>query len=598
MAPTVHDKFDVTSELSFLSTRPLNLSTIILAAFNIVFAAATAAGIFHRNYLITKRSRLRFKEWYMRKYEILMLNANPRFRITIFTCVRGSDVYPFILSLAILFQGVIFAVSQALSLDTISQSQCTLISQFMLPVIFIVPYTQLVFTVEITLRALKAAPFQARSKYAVAICMTIVIIALVATGLVTYFVHVPDVCFASLFWFVARWAVGGLALTVGIIVIMVGCVVMIYLKLKRHWMIEHEERVNAFRMICYILFALISNILMVPFFGYLTIGDLYKNGGSISFILSTISTVAANVTGLMTGGLYLLLQYGTLRCVTRNGKPGDYEGRIPKYQSRTLNANDADFGSQIAKPIAVPPWPLEAKAPENMEDRELERDNTNSTSPSESNSMLTPVSLPENRDIRRAPSTTPTPKASSLYVLFPNTTQVNKTSRTSSSPLTNRGMPLPNDIVQLPAPIRPPSHRRWDPSIASSTTLPTSLRVYSVPGMRQTALDTVKKVESMPEIGHPGRPRALATNSVVSTLCRSQLEQVDFTMKALPPLPLDLRTKICKKTSSATAAYSVNNSAGGDILNAQREGFNASDISTSGSQRIKKASPLHPQSLY
>jgi hypothetical protein len=123
-----------------------------------------------------------------------------------------------------------------------------------------VPYIQLVFTIETTLRALKSNPFPPRSKWTVAICMTIVKIALLATGLLTFFIRAPNFCFASLFWFVAKWAEGGFALLIGIAVILAVCAVIIYIKLTRHSTIEDEERVDASRMIYYIALAIIPNV--------------------------------------------------------------------------------------------------------------------------------------------------------------------------------------------------------------------------------------------------------------------------------------------------------------------------------------------------
>lgn len=61
------------------------------------------------------------------------MRAKHDYRVNIFTCVRGPDVYPFIISLGIVGQGIIFAVSQAQGLDSSFQAGCALISQFMWP---------------------------------------------------------------------------------------------------------------------------------------------------------------------------------------------------------------------------------------------------------------------------------------------------------------------------------------------------------------------------------------------------------------------------------------------------------------------------------
>jgi hypothetical protein len=50
------------NELTFLTVKSSRQSTIILATFNIISAAATAAGILYNNYLSAKRSPSKRKE--------------------------------------------------------------------------------------------------------------------------------------------------------------------------------------------------------------------------------------------------------------------------------------------------------------------------------------------------------------------------------------------------------------------------------------------------------------------------------------------------------------------------------------------------------
>lgn len=59
--------------------------------------------------------------------------TNGNHRVRVWNCVTGAETYPFILSLAITIQGIIFAVSQSRGLDGLFASGCSLISSFMLP---------------------------------------------------------------------------------------------------------------------------------------------------------------------------------------------------------------------------------------------------------------------------------------------------------------------------------------------------------------------------------------------------------------------------------------------------------------------------------
>ncbi|KAJ3569269.1 hypothetical protein NPX13_g6143 [Xylaria arbuscula] len=522
--------FGVITELKFLAAKSSRQSTIILTAFNIVSAAATAAGILYNSYLIVKRSPLRRKE-----------------RVNIFTCVRGSDVYPFMLSLAIVVQGIIFAVSQAQGLDSLFQSGCALISQFMWPGIFIVPYVQVVFSIETASRALSSYPFPPRSKWTVPICLTIVKIALLATGLVTFFIRAPNICFASLFWFVAKWAEGGFAILIGIVLTMVACAVTIYLKLTRCSMIEEDERISASRMIYYIALAIIPNVLMIPFFGYLSFGNPFENGGGTSLTLSMVSTVVSNVTGLMTGGLYLFLRSSTISSISPKNKIDEYERQQMKYQIGMPKPGDTDFNSHIMKPVAAPQWLREAEIQEKrtLKDGKSRYESqlsgwpltTNDPNPLRLNaaSKQTPI-LPSPTDSQSPLSLMPLRKQSTTaYTLFPNQNQERASKvllpATTYSPDT--GGASVNDFYDMlipPPSIRAPGFRhRRESSMASSATVQIGLRLSNVDDVRPTTAGT---------IGGPERTHdtaALPSSRVASGL----LTQIQTATKTLPSIPRD-----------------------------------------------------------
>ena len=92
------------------------------------------------------------------------------------------------------------------------------------------------------------------------ICFVLINILLVATGLVAFFIRAPNFCFASLFWFVAKWAEGAFALLVIIDVVLVGCIVVIYMKLTRYTTIQNSERVGASRIVYYLIVGVLSNV--------------------------------------------------------------------------------------------------------------------------------------------------------------------------------------------------------------------------------------------------------------------------------------------------------------------------------------------------
>lgn len=130
----------------------------------------------------------------------------------------------------------------------------------MCPALFIVPYTQLVFSVEMALRGLGKKPFAPRGKWTVTICLTMIGLFTLANFLVADFVRTQEVCFASLFWFVAKYAVGCFAILVVVSSMILISVVIVATRLYRSIKIEVTERVCASRMVYYMALAFISNV--------------------------------------------------------------------------------------------------------------------------------------------------------------------------------------------------------------------------------------------------------------------------------------------------------------------------------------------------
>lgn len=126
--------------------------------------------------------------------------------------------------------------------------------------VFLAPYIQLVFAVEITMRALRKKPFPPRGKWTVAICVTVIGLLTLTNFLVADFVRVRDFCFASLFFFIAKYGTGCFAVLTAITSILIVCAVIIFVRLHRSTKIEVTERVTGSRMVYYLALAAISNV--------------------------------------------------------------------------------------------------------------------------------------------------------------------------------------------------------------------------------------------------------------------------------------------------------------------------------------------------
>ena len=123
---------------------------------------------------------------------------------------------------------------------------------------FIVPYTQLVFAVEIAIRALRKQPFAPRGKYAVSVCLGVIGMLTLANFLIAAFDRASDFCLTSLFWFVAHYAELCFALLVAIAVIVLACTVIVFVRLYRSIKVDVTARVWASRMVYYQALAVIS----------------------------------------------------------------------------------------------------------------------------------------------------------------------------------------------------------------------------------------------------------------------------------------------------------------------------------------------------
>ncbi|KAI0166695.1 hypothetical protein GGR52DRAFT_70816 [Hypoxylon sp. FL1284] len=514
--------FSAFNQFKFSAAKSIRTSTIILAAFNVVSAFATAAGIYYDCYTTSKR-----------------LNPNAKTRDHVFRCVRGPETYPFILSLGITIQGITFAVLQSYGLEHMFLLRCSLISQLMWAAIFIVPYTQLVFVLEVTFRSLRSTPFPSRGKWTVVICLVIVKILLVGTGLVGFFIPPHNFCFASLFWYAIKWSEGGFILLLTIAIVLAICGVIIFIRLSRHSTIETSERISASRTVFYIVLAVISNALILPFFASFALSGSDPKAFKTTTTLAMISTVVANVTGLMTGGLHLFLRSNTIGTIAPKDKLDEYERQQAKYKSQMKMTRGMDFNDHILQPVSKPQSLPKNESQENLIDEKGYAKNPSTgddPNPLRSNAALDISGLPQAPEPAQVASTisptTHSRKPSASYTLFPSKNQANK----ASAALLPSTAYIPNpqsDPTAIEFPLigpsetlkPPPSYQSWgrhrrNSSQVSSATVQIGLRLSNIANIgtaRKPSSDTERPyVPDFPgkeEIGIAYQPRPLATSS-------------------------------------------------------------------------------------
>ncbi|KAM7198101.1 hypothetical protein V8F20_006346 [Naviculisporaceae sp. PSN 640] len=479
----------IINEFRFAAAKSIRTSTIILATFNVVAAFATAVGILFDTYCRKKRN-----------------DRNFRFRRNGFSFVPAAEVYPLVLSFGIVVQGITFAVAQSTGLDALVGLGCTLIAQMMLPAVFIVPYIQLVFGLEVAIRGLqKKEPFGKRGKWAVTICLTIIGLLILTNFLVANFDRAPNFCLTSLFWFVAHYSVGCFAILTGVASILIVCTVIVFVRLHRSTKIEVTERVAASRMVYYMALAVVSTGFMIPFFFSIAFID-QRNGNSNALTLAMIASVVANVSGLMTGGLYLFLKSNTLSTIGPRDKVTEYEKRREKYKIRRYDPdNDDSYDDQITYPVRGPgslrrmgsEASLVSDRGAQMLDSQPRHELEGPPNPLRSNAVYPEQKIlkaPEPAKIATTPAVGHMRKRS--YSLFPNNSPANKSSitllpATTYSPNNNAKNTSADHLKPPPSMKNLMSRHRRDSSLVSTATVQIGLRLSSMVDIPPIAKSTV-----------------------------------------------------------------------------------------------------------
>lgn len=119
------------ANLTFQSRKSIRTSTVILAIFNVLAALAITAGILYDCYWASKRSSRNFRASYV-DATIMRRGADSDRKLFI-RSIHAADIFPLVLAIGIIVQGLIFVAVQGLGLQSLRISGCTVIAQFMFP---------------------------------------------------------------------------------------------------------------------------------------------------------------------------------------------------------------------------------------------------------------------------------------------------------------------------------------------------------------------------------------------------------------------------------------------------------------------------------
>ncbi|KAK5993276.1 hypothetical protein PT974_06705 [Cladobotryum mycophilum] len=331
---TANSSMSTINQLRLAASKTVQSTSIALSSFNVLVAIATAVVISWDCYMGAK-----------------VRDSDFRLRSSWRTIVGGTDIFPLVLSLGIVVQGVIFIVVQASGFGGPLMSNCASNSRAMLPALFIVPYLHLVFGLESTFQAVRRQPFPKQSKWTSLICLIVVIAGLVGAHVVTRVNQPLSICIASLFWFLQSWGYGCFIVLLVITVILLLCALIILFQLHQSSTGAAVERMAASNMAYYLFLGSIWNIPVIPFFASISFQyslDLY----TVQVQSAIAAMVANNLSGIVFGLLYLYLR--TSR--QRQSAPGsliNLKNRRPTDSLR-MWAPSPIFGAMIKQPISPP----------------------------------------------------------------------------------------------------------------------------------------------------------------------------------------------------------------------------------------------------
>ncbi len=92
---------------------------------------------------------------------------------------------------------------------------------------------------------------------------------------------------------------------------------------------------------------------MTPFFYVLAFSPDDDDPGNQALTLAMVASVVANVSGLITGGLYLFLRSNTLSTIGPKNKAGEYERQRMRHQIRRFGPDDPNSGGTMMQPVGT-----------------------------------------------------------------------------------------------------------------------------------------------------------------------------------------------------------------------------------------------------
>lgn len=215
--------------------------------------------------------------------------------------VHPAEVFPIIFATIVILQGiVIIAISAAESHKTLLPS-CNAIAPIVWPVLWVGPYTMLVFGLETTFRSLQSTKFSSQGRWQVLVRIISVSFLTIITGIPSLALPTRGQCLSSFIWWTAHYAKPGVAICLALIFAYVTCACVITFQLMTTAKLQSDQRIHASRIVYYLLVSTVLLSLILPYYVQVIMSE-------VAILTSKMAEVAANLTGLIPGLLYIILR--------------------------------------------------------------------------------------------------------------------------------------------------------------------------------------------------------------------------------------------------------------------------------------------------
>ncbi|KAH0565670.1 hypothetical protein GP486_000926 [Trichoglossum hirsutum] len=272
--------------LLFNTTQSLATSTVVLTIFN-TFAAALTMLIIVFDCWRGSRNRNQSPE----------MGKKPHF----LTNIHPAEIFPLIVSVAVIIQGLIFAGIESMGLSNTRVSGCTRISEVVWTAIWLVPITIQVFAAETAIRALRNPSFPPRGRKSIPVCLAAMLILIVVTWAPSRIYPAPDQCIASLMFYIRSKGKAGVVTISCIVVVIIISLVIITVQLSRNVRISKDERIAASRIVYYLVITVVIMGFAIPYFAERA---RHKDSDTANMM----ATIALNLWGLTNSFLHLFLR--------------------------------------------------------------------------------------------------------------------------------------------------------------------------------------------------------------------------------------------------------------------------------------------------